>query len=182
MSLVSPSPPRFPGKSAEVARVHEEPRATPFDVGLAIGFPPGLQVTLTKPGGSTPSRKHRTRRKRRCRHPNRVIFGRSVAQTAGRSHQWLPAGLRWPQWYARRITASRVQDCAYHESRMVTVHSRDASSASVWGRWGRPCLPGVAGARDGSDRSDRSDLLVTSVALVAWSRDRRGLTPALAGR
>jgi hypothetical protein len=27
---------------------------------------------------------------------------------AGRSHQWLPAGLRWPQRYFRRISASRV--------------------------------------------------------------------------
>ena len=38
---------------------------------------------------------------------------------AGRSHQWLPAGLRWPQWYARRITASRIELGSCQESRVL---------------------------------------------------------------
>ena len=52
---------------------------------------------------------------------------------AGRSHQWLPVGLRWPQCYIRRITASRVERCSCQESRTVAVYtpSSDLSSVAV---------------------------------------------------
>jgi len=42
----------------------------------------------------------------------------------GRSPQWLPAGLRWPQWCVRRITASRAMRSTSQESRMGVVCSR----------------------------------------------------------
>jgi hypothetical protein len=49
----------------------------------------------------------------------------------GRSPQWLPAGLRRPQWYARRIMASRVQRCTRQESRMRMMYSRPPTCSSV---------------------------------------------------
>ena len=58
----------------------------------------------------------------------------AVTGLAGRSHQRLPAGLRWPQWYARRISASRVELCSCQESRMGMAYSRSVTRSSVWGR------------------------------------------------
>ena len=54
-------------------------------------------------------------------------------RTAGRSHQWLPAGLRWPQRCIRRISASRVKRRTFRESRMGIVNARAAGSSSVCG-------------------------------------------------
>ena len=44
--------------------------------------------------------------------------GKREDRPTGRSHQWLPAGLRWPRWCVRRITASPASRCTPQESRM----------------------------------------------------------------
>jgi len=45
--------------------------------------------------------------------------GNAEERLAGRSHQWLPARLRWPQWYVRRVSASRTERRSYQESRIL---------------------------------------------------------------
>jgi hypothetical protein len=62
---------------------------------------------------------------------SRTALTKQEDRPAGRSHQWLPAGLRWPQWFIRRISASRVQHCTSQESRMGMVYAGTAGSSSV---------------------------------------------------
>ncbi len=72
-------------------------------------------------------------------HPTRVNRATASAnprpgnhedRPAGRSHQWLPAGLRWPQLYFRRIMASRVHRSS-QESRIRRTYPQSRVTYAV---------------------------------------------------
>ena len=52
----------------------------------------------------------------------RSVFRNHEDRPAGRSHQWLPAGPRWPQRCVRRIAASRTERRSYQESRIFVSY------------------------------------------------------------
>jgi hypothetical protein len=63
--------------------------------------------------------------------PERVDPDKHEHRPTGRSHQWLPAGLRWPQWYVRRIAASRAQRCTCQESPLLLTLPAGRDSSPV---------------------------------------------------
>jgi hypothetical protein len=70
---------------------------------------------------------------------------------AGRSHQWLPAGLRWPQWDVRRISASRARCSSYTVFPQGTCQRRYSRMSSVAAGKAPPRR------RRGSNHSDRAE-------------------------
>jgi hypothetical protein len=87
----------------------------------------------------------------------------------------LPAGLRWPQRFLRRVSASRLWCCSSQESRMRMAYTRSATRSSVWGRRRRH-VRSQAVPRDPSRRTQSgcsADRLETQQRPAGRARDPR---------